>query len=94
MDGNTKSRPCDSTKLSVSDKSLSERFKICLVVSLKASPKQSRLSERSKRLFLILEFDSVFSLHNARYLQNLTVLKNAEIRGPTANVTGKPLVVF
>ena len=34
------------------------------------------LSETSSRSFLILDFDSILSSNNGRYLQNLTVLKN------------------
>ena len=50
LDGNPKLRPCDSTKLSVSDKTYSERFRICLIVSLRALPKRSRVSEKKQSL--------------------------------------------
>ena len=76
LGGNSKLRPCDSTKLSVSDKTYSERFRICLVVSLRALPKWSRLSKASNRSFLISHFDSVLSSSSARNLQNLIVSKD------------------
>ena len=46
------------------------------MVSLRALPKRSRLSETSNRSFLHLDFDSVLPSSNARYLQNLIVSKN------------------
>ena len=52
------------------------RFRTCLVVSLRALPKRSRLSETSSRSFFLLDFDSALSSSNARYLQNLILSKN------------------
>ena len=69
-------RPYDSRKLSVSNMSQFQRFRICLRVSLRALPIQSRLSETSNCSFLIMDFDSVLSLSNAKNLQNLIVSKN------------------
>ena len=60
------------------NKSQYKGFRLCLVASLRALPKPSSLSETSNRSFLISVFNFVLSLSNAKYLQNLTVLKNVK----------------